>query len=648
VSLEAERTQAESSARGQAARAWSGFTARAVAIALVLIPVNILFMLRGLIWGESRPATVSLIFNVVLSLVIVSLLARLAGRISPRLRLAPAELGVIYAMLTLTGSVSGLDQVQTMMPVVAHPFYAATPENKWGDLFLKEIPRWVTVDDPHALWAYFDSNLPLFATPYWRPWIRVAAVWSLFSLMLLWVMLCLNTLFRKNWVDEAKLSFPIIQLPVAIVEPKSGLMTSKLMWIGFGVAFFIDIINGLHKLYPPVPSILGSYYDLGAQLRTMPFQAIGWTPLNVFPFVVGLAFFIPLDLAFSCWFFYLYWKVVRIFSALVGLSQIPRAPWAEEQSHAAYQTLAALSLWGSRRHLAAAVRSALAGPRPEDAQEPLPYRVALLGAMAGFVGLVVFCLAAGMTPAAAVAFLLLYLGISIAIARIRAELGSPVHDLHMAGPEIMLTEVLGPKIVGKRNIIMFGFFWSINRAHRSHPMPHEIESMKLGEKAGAGQHAIAAALGLAAIVAVPLAWLVMLDSNCRYGGWRQAGKGYEAFNRVTQWLTSSGTTDWYAVVTLGIGAAITAALAAARLKWVWWPLHPAGFAVSGSWSMQLFAPSVFVSWLVKTLLLRYGGMTSYRPASMFFMGMILGEFTAGTFWGVYGIIRHMPMYNFLP
>ena len=47
--------------------AWRGFTGRAVAIALVLIPINILFMLRGLIWGESRPATVSLIFNVVLS-----------------------------------------------------------------------------------------------------------------------------------------------------------------------------------------------------------------------------------------------------------------------------------------------------------------------------------------------------------------------------------------------------------------------------------------------------------------------------------------------------------------------------------------------------------------------------------------------------
>jgi len=64
--------------------------------------------------------------------------------------------------------------------------------------------------------------------------------------------------------------------------------------------------------------------------------------------------------------------------------------------------------------------------------------------------------------------------------------------------------------------------------------------------------------------------------------------------------------------------------------------------------MQLFAPSVFVSWLVKTVILRYGGMSSYRPASTFFLGMILGEFVAGTFWGVLGILQHRPMYNFLP
>jgi len=622
-----------------------------VLIGLALIPVNVLFILYGYIWGESRPATVSLIFNVVLSLTIVSLVSSALGRLWPRLRLSPAELVIIYAMLTLSSAVAGLDQVQTMVPVVAHPFWHATAENKWEDLFLRNIPPWLTVEDHSALWAYFDSNLPLFATPYWRPWVRVALVWSGFTLTLLWVMLCLNVLLRRNWVDEAKLSFPIVQLPTAIIEPHSGLWTSRLMWIGFFLAFGVDMLNGLHQLYPVVPSLLGvrgAAYDLGQQLKSMPWRAIGWTPLNVYPFAVGLAFFIPLDLAFSSWFFYIYWKFVRIVSATLGLSRLPRAPWVDEQLHAAYQTLAVLSLWGSRRHLAEALRGAISGPRPEDRYEPLPYAVALVGGLAGIAALVVFCMAAGMSLPIALGFLALYLGISIAVSRIRAELGSPVHDLHKIGPEAILTEVLGPKTLGTSNLVMFAFFWSFNRAHRSHPMPHEIEPMKMADTAGAGQRAVALALGIAAVVAVPLAWILMVDAFCRYGGWRQAGKGYEAFNRLSSWLVAPGGTNWYAVTALAVGAVSTMLLAAARLRWVWWPFHPAGFAVSGSWSMALFAPSIFVSWLAKSVLLRYGGMTSYRPASSFFLGLVLGEFTAGTIWGALGILQHRAMYNFLP
>ena len=64
--------------------------------------------------------------------------------------------------------------------------------------------------------------------------------------------------------------------------------------------------------------------------------------------------------------------------------------------------------------------------------------------------------------------------------------------------------------------------------------------------------------------------------------------------------------------------------------------------------MALFAPSILVSWVAEDLVLRYGGMRAFRPASTFFLGLILGEFVAGAIWGVVGILLHMPMYNFLP
>jgi len=622
---------------------------RAIALGALLVPANVWFVIHGLFWGQSRPTTVSLIFNVITTLLVVAMANNVVRRLQPRWALSHGELLVIYGMLSVASATAGLDQIQTMMEVVAHPIWGATVENKWEELFLGQMPAWLTVTDPAALDAYFDGRMPMLSSPYWRPWVPVALLWSGFSFILLATMLCLNTLFRRQWTDEAKLSFPVVQLPLELARPRCALWSSALFWIGFGAALFIDTLNGLHFLYPKVPHILGessSAWDLGTHVKNMPWRAIGWTPMRVFPFGMGLAFFIPLDLAFSQWFFYVVFKIVRIGSAALGWGNLPKAPWIDEQMHAAYLALAVLCLYSSRKHLQAAVHSVLGKGQFDDRAEPLPYAWAFWGAVGGLAALMVFCLRAGMSLWAAAAFMLIYLGLSIAVARIRAELGSPVHDLHKIGPEAVLTEVLGPRALGVKNLVMFAYFWSFNRAHRSHPMPHQIEAMKLADETGTSQHEIAVSLTIAAALGILLGWGIMLDANFRYGG--RSYKGQEAFGRLQSWLTSPGETNWYAVAALVIGGAFTVFLASMRTRFAWWPLHPAGFAVAGGWSMALFAPSILAAWLVKTIILRYGGMTSFRPASRFFLGMILGEFVAGSWWGLFGILTKRAMYNFLP
>jgi len=38
---------------------------------------------------------------------------------------------------------------------------------------------------------------------------------------------------------------------------------------------------------------------------------------------------------------------------------------------------------------------------------------------------------------------------------------------------------------------------------------------------------------------------------------------------------------------------------------------------------------VFITWLIKGALLHYGGLRAYQRALPFFLGLILGEFSAG-------------------
>ena len=77
------------------------------------------------------------------------------------------------------------------------------------------------------------------------------------------------------------------------------------------------------------------------------------------------------------------------------------------------------------------------------------------------------------------------------------------------------------------------------------------------------------------------------------------------------------------------GALITGLLMIARQRLVWWPFHPAGWVVSNSFAlMRLWVP-IFLTWAIKSLVLRYGGLRAYRQALPFFIGLVIGEFSAG-------------------
>jgi hypothetical protein len=57
---------------------------------------------------------------------------------------------------------------------------------------------------------------------------------------------------------------------------------------------------------------------------------------------------------------------------------------------------------------------------------------------------------------------------------------------------------------------------------------------------------------------------------------------------------------------------------------------------------------LLIAWIIKTLLLRYGGLRAYRRALPFFLGIILGECILGSLWTLIGIALDVPTYSFWP
>ena len=61
--------------------------------------------------------------------------------------------------------------------------------------------------------------------------------------------------------------------------------------------------------------------------------------------------------------------------------------------------------------------------------------------------------------------------------------GSPVHDLHFIGPDEMMPRMFGIRSLGAANLTGFSYLYFLNRAHRSHAMPHQLEGFKLANGA---------------------------------------------------------------------------------------------------------------------------------------------------------------------
>ena len=173
---------------------------------------------------------------------------------------------------------------------------------------------------------------------------------------------------------------------------------------------------------------------------------------------------------------------------------------------------------GSRAHLVNVLKLTLKGENADiDREEPIRYRTAVLGLVVVFVFMIFFCYRGGGTVWITLTFFAFYYAISIAITRMRAELGTPVHDLHYSGPDQILTKAIGTRNLGRGNLTMFSMFWFINRAYRSHPMPHQLEGFKIAERTQMNLQRIVFALMIAVFVGALSGFWALIDRGYQVG-----------------------------------------------------------------------------------------------------------------------------------
>jgi hypothetical protein len=599
-----------------------------------------------------HPTTYSLYFNTVLLLLLFFVIAEAVRRLTGWVIFNRSELLLLYFGLGVGSALVGHDQSQVLLSVIGHVHYFKTPMNRYEELLIPLLPSWLIVTDEAALRAMYLGNSSVWQWQNFVAWLKPLAWWWLFWLAMLAVFMGQSVLFIPQWVRHEKLSFPLARFPLYLTD--IHLYRSRLFWAGFAVPAFVNTLNNLSIVVSPAFPMMHTHrIDLGQFVTNFPWNAIGWTPLNFFPFAIGIGFLLPLDLLFSSWFFYLFWKAQRVITAAFGYPTggFGNPPYPHEQSFGAYMGLATLLLWTARHHIARTLRMVWQSNDDVRSFTVHPRWAWFLTAVGTFF-LIAFSVAAGMQMWAAVLFFLGYMGVSLTVARVRGEFGSPVHDLHFASPGSVMVQLVGTQPFTPRTLAVFTLYYWFNRAHRSHPMPTAMEGLVIGEQLRQ-EKAMWRGLWLSILIGIPAACYMLLMPYYRLGadtaqvGGAQRGFGWEAYNRyLLPWLTTGQKANLSAIAFTAGGFLFVWLLHFVRAYWIGSPFHPVGYAISGTWSMEMVWFPLFLAWLAKALVLRYGTFRDYYAVSQFFIGLVIGDFVSGGLWNVYGTITGREVYRF--
>jgi len=608
-------------------------TTRAVLLGLVLIPLNAYWVIQSELRWYLILTLNPLFVTPVIFLLLLLVLNGALRRVRSAWAFTTGELLVVYIMLTVSCTVATHDFAINLIGALSYGVPNATPENHWAEAILPYLPPWAIVRDRHALQAFMDGGVSLYSRPMLLPWLVPLAVWTGFMLVLFGTMLCLNALVRKAWIEETKLSFPVVRLPLTMVGLETpGLFRTSLLWVGVALPILTGTLNGLAALYPALP-------HFQTRTRWLNFTTPPWNqislPYSFYPFAIGLCYFVPTEVLFSCWFFFLFIKAQTIVGSTVGLSRIPGYPFTDDQSVGAWLTYALLSLYLTRHQWLLLVRNLLGRESLGDERELLPYRVAFLGVIGGIMLLVAFWVLIGMTVLPALIAVLLYLLVAFAVTRIRAEAGSQ-HTIWGVEPLDSFT-LVDSSLLGRGNLIGAGlnhWFW---RANRSHAMPAQLESLRLWQGAGLAPRSLLGPLVWATVVSVVAGLWACLHVGYREGAVSRClgysrWTGTEIYGWLSSVLTAGQAFSWPRWITVFASSGLTLGLWALQMRFTWFPLHPLGYC-AGPMLVWIWLP-FFITWVIKSVVIRYGGQRLYKRLIPLFFGLILGDYLTGAVWSL--------------
>ena len=573
---------------------------------------------------------------------VVALVARI-GRRAPLL--TRAELLVVLAVWLAANMVAGRGMLHPLLAsLVGSSYYArgAAVTTALG----QNVPDWLAVKDKAAISHFFEGYG--VAVP-WRFWLRPLATWSLFLLPFLVANVCLCALFERVWVQNERLAFPLVALPLEALQPGStganGVALRRMVGVGMAFPLLLHGFGVAHAYLPDIPCV-PFFNDVSTMVNDPPWISLRPLYVNIYPLLIGLTFLAPTDVTFSVWFFLVLNKIEQLLTATAGWNDGATGggvrampPYIEEQSAGAFLVLAAILVWNARGHLR---HVAFPVHGHGDTEAGCTSRVFLIGFLLGIGGVVTWCVVTGLPFWFSALFFGFYFAVALVLARLMAE-GGVTWILAPILPDKLILSLTGTGALSPIALTRLTLHVQHLRDTRQMLAPALFQTGKIRDATAFPQGRfyllLLAAVTLALVIGTPVALTQFyqhgaLSLTPNSDGLMMTANVVPttAVGQLSSRLLAPIKPTSGAPLGLIVGIGVTLALSFARLRFPGWPLHPLGYALTGTLQVgyankMLF--SIFLGWAFKTLILRFGGSRGFRLMRGVALGLILGDLLMG-------------------
>jgi len=570
---------------------------------------------------------------------LVFLINTILKRINRKIAFSSGELLTIYSMMLVASSVTEMGFGSQILPIISAPTYYSSSENQWDTLIIPYLKKYLIVTDEKAV-KYFYEGLPKGMSIPWKVWFLPLLVWLPFIFVLYFVMICVASILRKQWAEREKLVYPLTILPREMVEEGKGILPkffkNPLMWFGFAIAFIIGTSVALNFYFPAFPKIqLVKSIPIFRRTLSLVFRVS-------FP-VMGFVYFVNLDVAFSLWFFNLLFKIIKGSFNIAGIASTENVGIYGCSGEAIFAHLGmgamimmvgySLFLW--RNHLKDVWNGAI-GKKVDDVDEILSYKSAFWGIVFGSLFMILWLTFSGMKWYISILFLIFAFIIWITLTRIVCEGGIPTLVASTIA-SVQIISMFGSKNLTPFTILALALTYIYAADLRTFPLASSSMSLKIIENSEKNRRVFFWAIFLAIIINIITTLILELKLAYKYGGinltsWYFIGGPQAPYKYAADIIKNPTTSNKIGWLCRAIGFITMGILIFARQNFLWWPLHPIGFLVGPVWLMDQLWFSIFVVWLIKKLILKYGGVQIYNKFKYFFLGLPLGLYTCAGIW----------------